>query len=79
MKKRIQSFLKALGAAVAIMFFLVVCMFGIIAELFPSVIPDWIYTVGGIVSAPFVIAFFVVIFKEWRKQRKSKKATQQKA
>jgi len=50
----------------------------VIAELFPALIPDWMYTVFSIIGIPLAIVFFVVIFKEWRRQRKAKKAQKQK-
>ena len=67
-----KDFLKALGAFVFIMVLLMVLLLGVVAEFAPRLIPDWVYPVGAIIRIPFWIAFFTVIFKEWKKQRKAR-------
>ncbi len=71
--RKLQDFLKALVAFAVIMVLLLVLVLLVISEFTPRLIPDWVYTVGAIISIPFWIAFFTVIFKEWQKQRKAKK------
>ena len=78
MKNKIWDFLKTLGAFVVILLFIVLLVASVIAELFPAVIPDWMDTVFAIIGISLAIVFFVVIFKEWRRQRKAKKAQKQK-
>ena len=73
MKKRVLGVLKALSAYVVFGLMHVLVVVGVIGELFPAVIPDWLWTAGGIICAPFIIAFFVCIFKEDHKVRKNKK------
>ena len=68
-----KDFLKSLGAVLAIGLFLALCVICVIGELFPALLPDWVFTALGIVSIPFWVIFFVTIFKEWRSQRKAKK------
>ena len=77
MKDKILNFLKAFSAFIVILLFLFLVIASVVAELFPAAIPDWMYTVFAIIGIPFAIAFFVMIFKEWRKQRKMKKAQKQ--
>lgn len=71
--RKMMDYLKSLGAFVVIMVLLFVLFIGVIAEFAPTVIPDWMYVMGQIISIPFWIAFFVMIIKEWNKQRKAKK------
>ena len=65
--------LKALGFLVIILVLLFILCVGVIAEIAPAMIPDWMYTAGQIISIPFWIVFFVVIIKAWKNQRKAKK------
>ena len=76
MKNKIWDFLKALAAFTVILLFLFLLTVCFIAEFFPAIIPDWAYTVMGIVSIPLGIIFFVTVFKEWHRQRKAKKEAQ---
>ena len=78
MKDKILNFLKAFSAFIVILLFLFLVISSVIAELFPTAIPDWMYTVFAIIGIPFAIAFFVVIVKEWRKQRRAKKSQKKK-
>ena len=78
MKNRFWDFLKAFGAFAVILVVIVLGVFGLVAFFAPAIVPDWMYTVSGILSIPFIIAFFVLIFKEWRKQRRAKKARKKK-
>ena len=71
--KKLQDFLKALAAFVVIMVLLLVLVLTVISEFAPRLIPDWVYPVGAVISIPFWIAFFSVILKERKKQRKAKK------
>ena len=73
MKEKILEFFKALGAFLVVLLCLAALVVSVIDMLFPTVFPDWVYTALFIVCLPFGIAFFVTIFKEWRKQRKAKK------
>jgi len=72
MKNRFWNFLKAFGAFSVIMVVLALGVVGLVSFFAPAIVPDWMYTVSGILSIPFVIAFFVVIFREWRSQRRAK-------
>ena len=72
MKNRFWSFLKAFGAFSVIMIVLALGVVGLVAFFAPAIVPDWMYTVSGILSIPFVIAFFVVNFRERRSQRRAK-------
>ena len=71
--KKLQDSLKALAAFVFIMVLLLVLVLTVISEFAPRLIPDWVYLVGTIISIPFWIAFFTVIFKERKNQRNAKK------
>ena len=72
MKNRFWNFLKAFGAFSVIMIVLALGVVGLVAFFAPAIVPDWMYTVSGILSIPFVIAFFVVNFRERRSQRRAK-------
>ena len=65
--------LKALGFFAIMMVLLFILCIGVIAEVAPAMIPDWMYTAGQIISIPFWIVFFVVTINAWRNQRKAKK------
>ena len=62
--------LKALGFFAIIMVLLFILCVGVIAEVAPAMIPDWMYMA---ISIPFWIVFFVVTIKAWKNQRKAKK------
>ena len=68
---KLKEFFKALGAFVVIGLLLAIVVLCVIGELFPALLPDWVFTVLGIASIPFWVVFFVTIFKEWRSQRKA--------
>ena len=72
--EKVKDFFKALGAFVAIGLLLAIGVLCIIGELFPALLPDWFFTLFGIIAIPFWLIFFVTIFKEWRAQRKRKKS-----
>ena len=74
MKNKIWNLLKAFAAFAVILVFLFLLLVSVIAQLFPAVIPDWMYTVLAIVCIPLAIVFFVIVLKEWFCQRKEKKA-----
>ena len=69
---KVKDFLKSLGAVVAISLFIALCVICVIGELFPALLPDWVFTVLGIASIPFWVVFFGTILKEWRAQRRGK-------
>lgn len=71
--KKYQDFLNALTAFAVIMVLQLLLALLVISEFTPKLIPDWVYPVGTIISIPVWIAFFTVIFKEWKEQRKAKK------
>ena len=74
MKNRIWDVLKAFAAFVVILLFLSLVIVSVIAELFPAVIPGWIYTVLTVNDIVFAIIWLMVIFKERYSQRKARKA-----
>ena len=78
MKNRFWNFLKAFGAFSVIMVVLALGVVGLVSFFAPAIVPDWMYTVSGILSIPFVIAFFVVVFRERRSQRRAKKSKMNK-
>ena len=78
MKNGFWDFLKAFGAFIVILVVLALGVVGLVAFFAPAIVPDWMYTVSGILSIPFIIAFFVVILREWRSQRRAKKEARKK-
>ena len=65
-----KAFLKALGAFAAIILFLFVLFFGCLAEFFPTLVPDFVYTISTFVGLVAMIALLLWLRKENRKKKK---------
>ena len=71
--EKVKDFFKALGAFVVIGLLLAIVVLCVIGELFPALLPDWVFTVCSTATLPFWAVFFVTIFKQWHAQRKERK------
>ena len=78
MKHKFSEFLKAFGAFAVILVVIVVGVLAAIGELFPAAVPEWVYIAVWIVSLPFWVAIFVNVIKEYKRERKDKKAQKEK-
>ena len=76
--EKLKKFFKALGAFVVIGLLLAIVVLCVIGELFPALLPDWMFVVCSTATLPFWTWFFVVIFKQWHAQRKEKKRKKQR-
>jgi len=61
-----KGFFKAFGLFAVIALLLAYVVLEIVGVLFPALLPDWVLTVSSIISIPFWVAFFIIVFKEWR-------------
>ena len=78
MKNKFLEFFKALGAFIVIFLVIAVGIIGIIGELFPAAIPDWVRIAALIVCLPLWIAAIRYLIKEERRKPKDKKAQKEK-
>ena len=65
-----KEFWKALGAFVVIILFLLFLFLLYLGEFFPTIVPDFVYTISTFIGLVAMIALLLWLRKENRKKKK---------
>lgn len=63
-----KEFWKTFGGYVGFAVALVVTAFGYLAEIFPQIVPNWVYNITGPVGMGILIVFLIWLIKERKKK-----------